>query len=875
MKARHFLCIAVACSIVGLAGCDDDSASSGSSCRDADRPAGQCECQNGSWKCDAAPTCTTAKPADNCECRNGSWNCGSVSACTPSQCGDVAPGYTCDTEKKECNCGGTKCDLDNEVCDSGKCQVNPAKLLVALQSDVPSIAEDGSNEIVYRVSLDRAPKGTVAVKVANTMPNEVSCVAADDSDTASLDAQNWNTGVEFRCKGTAPDYLTDAIECDYVDIVFTTSAAETDSAFDNLSNNQADVKLTHPYTPDIIITPTLSPEKNYTTEDGGFVTMHVSLGSWVQKLDVHISIENEDGTETPYASTDRDTLHFSPTSWKSGMDVVISGEDDGDNPNTSLHAYRIKIAADPNTDDANALPYLAMEPKTIVLYNLDNDASNVLTDVDSFTVTESGGTADVGVKLPIPPTTGATVQATVEPGTECAIYDGSNPENILRSASLSFDGSNYDTFQSVHIVGRPDGNVDGDQACTLHLTASSSDKDTPYNGKPFDVAGTNLDNGNGGIGMSLKNSNIYEYYFLPNHPQYRTQTTLGVSLRTQPSADVTLTLSANNQDENDTDVHASLGKTSLTFTPENYSTVQNVTVKGVRDYKVTPTRTVILSAKATSTDTGYRNVENQIPLRVKNFDSTGITITYPEVMTLSEAEPGVSQPVKVSLKSKPTADVTLNAVSGNQLRLAVGTSQDPKQMSNMQTVIIHPDDWEREQTFYVFPFDDNIQNTDNFVPLKFSTSSADADYNNLSIVSQSFTIKDDEYVRTINISCNEIECPQYGGEKIVSCGFSLVEKPTDLESATMNCTVKDATGIGISLPKESSFSLKFSKAGNWTTSHSFPSPMASPCCGNGSTQPHAMNVRMYQCQVDEENYKAKGTGYINMEYRPGICSWAQ
>ena len=855
---------------------------------EGNKPADDCTCNGNTWECPGQ--CEGNAPESDCSCENGNWNCNPERECLDNlygKCDEVLSGYTCDKQKKECNCNGVLCDDPNlvePICTIAGCKSLYVTMNVELTSDDAIFVADDSSEINYHVSFNRPPKGTVSVEAhVIYVPDQIVCVTSDGTNKATFDENNWETGVDFKCRVTDwpsihNSVLPDSIPTYSTPLYFYINAnmdgdSYNDSYF-NINSVEESITIVHSLTPEIIVSTTDAP---YTNEDGSSVTMNVHLGSYVRNLKLNISIENDDGTESAYGLSDIESIEFSPGEWKTDKTITITGQDDGNIANTTLHGYKVKITPEPRVPedepDAYADPYFTMEPVSFQLYNLDNDTSNVLTDTDEFTVTESGVTAEIGVKLPIAPIAGATVNATIEPTTECMLYDGTDTSNHLRSATLNFTRENYDIFQSIHIVGIPDGAEDGDKECILHLKASSEDESTPYNGLPLDITGTNLDNGFLGMTASLTKRRIHEYYRLPNDPTHPIQTTLQVSLNQQPESNVTLAISAQNAIATDTDTHVSLNKNSLTFTPDNYNAMQTVIISGVRDYKDTANRIVKIVLNAVSDDTNYNGIEQSINMSVINIDNAGISISYPGEKTLYEYVPDGSQPIQIKLATIPSADVVISAESSNSQRMRVGKSTDPQAASDIQTITITPETWNEAQTLYVFPVDDYTENTANSATLNFTATSDDTKYHNMTKSSEAFTIVDDDFVHNISISCSAIGCAQYG-ESNVSCSFSLRDYPKDLDTVNMSCTISTDPNASSILPSESVYNSILRRSSGWSIRKTYTTPMSSPCCGTENTVPSEMTVRTFECTIDDPKFKASGTRRLNMEFRPGYCSWA-
>ena len=129
-----------------------------------------------------------------------------------------------------------------------------------------------------------------------------------------------------------------------------------------------------------------------------------------------------------------------------------------------------------------------------------------------------------------------------------------------------------------------------------------------------------------------------------------------VKLATRPSGSVTVSISGHNG----TDLSLSgttLSSNMLTFTVDNWNTVQTVTVKAGQDYDAV-NDTATLTHTASGGD--YASVSNTLPVTVTDDDEAGVTI---EPTTLSVVA-GRSNQYTLALATEPTGEVTVT-VSGH------------------------------------------------------------------------------------------------------------------------------------------------------------------------------------------------------------------
>ncbi|MBI5206908.1 MAG: SBBP repeat-containing protein [Candidatus Firestonebacteria bacterium] len=209
---------------------------------------------------------------------------------------------------------------------------------------------------------------------------------------------------------------------------------------------------------------------------------------------------------------------------------------------------------------------------------------------------EDGTQATFTAKLNIQPTADVTIP----------VSSSDTSEGTVSAATLTFTSANWNANQTISITGINDDLDDGNQQITIILGAATS-SDSNYNGlNPDDVSVTNIDNDTAGITISAISGNTGED---------GTQATFTVKLNSEPTADVTISVSSSDTSE------GIVSTASLTFTSVNWNANQTVTVTGINDDLDDGNQqfTIIL-VQATSTDTNY-NVLNPNDVQVVNTDN--------------------------------------------------------------------------------------------------------------------------------------------------------------------------------------------------------------------------------------------------------------
>ncbi|MBP8791833.1 MAG: HYR domain-containing protein, partial [Lutibacter sp.] len=260
--------------------------------------------------------------------------------------------------------------------------------------------------------------------------------------------------------------------------------------------------------------------------------------------------------------------------------------------------------------------------------------NTVIVSETAIITNEDLGTATFTVVLPFAPT-----------GT--VVFDVSSSdltEGTVDKAQLTFNATNWDKSQTVTVKGVNDNVDDGDIPYTIILKTNkglTDDLSGYENVDPADVSATNIDNDTVGISVST----------ISRHTNENGQTaTFTVVLNTEPTHDVTITLSSSDTTESDL-----FGIKTLTFTPANWATKQTVTVKGKDDAIVDGNVAyTILTSNASSSDPKYNDlVAADVAVINDDNDTAGFIVTP---ITLTTTEAGGTATFTVVLTSKPGTD---------------------------------------------------------------------------------------------------------------------------------------------------------------------------------------------------------------------------
>ena len=372
---------------------------------------------------------------------------------------------------------------------------------------------------------------------------------------------------------------------------------------------------------------------------------------------------------------------------------------------------------------------------TITVNALPDDAVTVtggpITTYENITPTDT-----FSVVLPVAPT-GTVV---------FDVVSNDLTEGTVDKSQLTFNAGNWNIPQVVTVTGVNDDVDDGDIPYTILLTTNlglTDDFSGYENANPADVSATNIDNDVAGVTVSTISNATSED---------GDTATFTVVLNTEPTHNVTITLSSDDLTESDT-----FTPITLTFTPANWNNAQTVTVTGKDDEIVDGNVGYnIVTSTASSTDPNYDTmVVDDVAVVNNDNDTAGFIVTPLTLTTAEAAGPGKTATFTVVLTSKPATDainyvVVVDVVSND---LTEGTV-DLAQLTFDHT------DWNIPQTITVTGVDEVLVDGDityTIVNTVNAGSTTDANYDPLNPDDVSVTNTDNDAAFVSINSFSQIE----------------------------------------------------------------------------------------------------------------------
>ena len=477
-----------------------------------------------------------------------------------------------------------------------------------------TIGEGGSE--TYTVVLDTEPSADVSVTISGHAGTDVSL---SDTELTFTD-QDWDTAQTVKVTAGEDD---DATADTDVTLTHAVSGASEYAAIAADDVPSVAVRINEDDSAGVSIS-----ESTLTIDEGGSETYTVALNTQ-PSADVTVTISGHAGTDVSLSDTE---LTFTAGNWNVPQTVTVTAEHDddaaADTDVTLTHA--VTGASEYATIAAAAIP-------SVLVTITENDSAGVSISESTLTIDE-GASKTYTVVLDTQPNADVTVTISGHAGTDVSLSD----------TELTFTDGNWDVEQEVTVTAEHDDDTAADSDVTLtHAVTGASEYEAIAADDVPSVAVRINEDDSAGVSIEPTTLTIDE----------GASKTYTVALNTQPSADVTVTISGHSG----TDV--SLSDTELDFTPGNWDTAQTVTVTAGQDDDATADTDVTLTHAVTGASEYAAIAADDVPsvaVRINEDDSAGVAISESS-LTIVE---GGSDTYTVKLNTEPSADVTVT-ISGH------------------------------------------------------------------------------------------------------------------------------------------------------------------------------------------------------------------
>ena len=451
--------------------------------------------------------------------------------------------------------------------------INPPNVSVTnIDNDSPGVTitplsglqtTESGGTATFTVVLTSQPSADVTIGLTSSKPGE----ATLSTPTLTFTTANWAAEQTVTITGVN-DFVADGNQ---TFTVVTSAASSADAGYNGLVVSDVSGTNVDDDSPGILVAPTSGLVTSENLDTAQFTIVLASQPT----ADVVVGVTSSDPTEgtLPFAS-----VTFTSANWNTPQTVSITGVDDAITDGNQV--YSIVTAAATSADGG----YDGIDPADVLVTNTDNDIPGFTVEPTSgIFVSEFADFDTFTIVLNTAPTANVTIP----------IVSGDATEGTVNVTSLTFTPANWNVPQEVTVTGVNDTEADGNVTWFV-LTGVASSTDPNYNGlDPANVEITTIDNDTPQVYIKARKLLRTSEGGGPS-PFFRIQ------LTTMPSANVTCTFSSSDTTE------GTIATSSVTFTPANWNTQQQVNLQGVDDaIKDGDQLYSIITAPCTSTDPNY------------------------------------------------------------------------------------------------------------------------------------------------------------------------------------------------------------------------------------------------------------------------------
>ncbi|NEO55191.1 MAG: tandem-95 repeat protein [Okeania sp. SIO3B5] len=295
-------------------------------------------------------------------------------------------------------------------------------------------------------------------------------------------------------------------------------------------------------------------------------------------------------------------------------------------------------------------------------------------------------------------------------------------------APITFDQTNWNVGRPINVAAIDDLIVEGNHIGTISHVATS--EDINYNGLEIFQVTTNItDNDTAGVSINPTDIDATEGGATGSYE---------VVLTTQPTAEVTINFDTGNQIQ---------PIAPITFDQTNWNVGRPINVAAIDDLIVEGNHIGTISHVATSEDINYNGLEiSQVTTNITDNDTAGVSINPTDI---DATEGGATGSYEVVLTTQPTAQVTINFDTGNQIL-------------PINSITFDDTNWNIPQQIPVAALDDLIAEDNHIGTISHQVISTDESYNAIQASQVTVDITDND-TAAVSITPQQTTVTEDGG----------------------------------------------------------------------------------------------------------------
>ncbi|MBF2754540.1 MAG: autotransporter outer membrane beta-barrel domain-containing protein [Gammaproteobacteria bacterium AqS3] len=538
-----------------------------------------------------------------------------------------------------------------------------------------SILEGENKTVTLKLLTQPTEDVTVTLGQPSNTDLTLDTNATDDGDQSMLTftTDNWNTAqdVVFRA----------AVDQDQDTGSATVNVTTSGGDYDDLDDTTLSIRIIDKDVPRLLLS-----QSTLSLSEGGAAgdfTVELSL---LPTEAVTVSISAGADADLLQISTPGLELTFRTDNWNVPQMVTISAAEDTDATDEDITVSL--TAAGGN--------YAGVTENVAV--TIDDDEAELVLSAETLSVIEGGASGEFTVALSSRPTATVTLNLTLADNDS---DDSTDPSQALEvdtdadtagpQTTLTFTQDDWGTARTVMVTAIEDGDIT-EEEITITLSATGGD----YAGLSEDVTVSVSENDIPRIVLTETSLALCEV--ADGDCGISGSFTAVFSVAPDQATAVTVTSS-------DPGAAAVTAGATLTFSPNDWSTPQTVTITRVEDNDAV-NESVTVTVAVTTTGGNYAGQSETVAVSVRDSGTAGLTLS-PTSLTVTEGSTGTFD---VQLAAEPTENVTVTLAQPSNADVTVDT--DTGTASNQNTLTFDASNWNRPQTVTVSAAEDVDGNND-------------------------------------------------------------------------------------------------------------------------------------------------------------------
>ncbi len=491
-------------------------------------------------------------------------------------------------------------------------------------------------------------------------------------------------------------------------------------------------------------------------------------------------------------TTSPSTITFTSSNWNTPQTISVLAIDDG-------YAESSHSGVITHSVSSTDLNYEGLSVASVTSTISDNDFAGVTVSASggSTVISENGVTDTYTLRLNTIPTSDVTISVS------------SDAQASVSPSSVTFTSANWNVPQTITLTAVDDSDTEGSHWSSISHSASSAD--TSYDAVfIMGVFASVIDNETAAISVTVSGASTAVR-------EGSTTDTYSMNLEKQPTANVVITPSFSGSE-------ITISPSTLTFTPDNWLTPQNITITAVDDVDFEGSDSVSLGHSVVSEDGDYDGISiGTVSLTV--YDNDGFTITHSDGTT-EATEGGATDSFTIVPSENPFSSITITLSTSTEYTLS------------STTLNFTMTDWSTPQEVTVTAIDDEDIEGNQTVYVSSSMSSFSFKYANTILSPIPLTIIDNDAL-TPGVTLTE------------SSGSTVLSEAGTTDSYTLVLNTVPTSNVAIALSSDSDSTLSTSSivftTSNWNVPQTITVTAVDDAIAEGS---HASTISHVATSID-------------------------